>query len=64
MLPEVSGYRVSKVLVDVGDVVKQGQTLVQLDPALVQAQLAQAVEAVASQAAGRRPCRPASRPRT
>jgi HlyD family secretion protein len=49
VLPEVSGYRVAKVLVDVGDRVKQGQTLVQLDPALVQAQLAQA-EAVASQA--------------
>ena len=49
VLPEVSGYRVSKVLVDVGDHVKQGQTLVQLDPALVQAQLAQA-EAVANQA--------------
>src|ERR1700761_4512417 len=49
VLPEVAGYRVSKVLVDVGDTVKQGQTLVTLDPALIQAQLAQA-EAVASQA--------------
>jgi HlyD family secretion protein len=49
VLPEVSGYRVSKVLVDVGDTVKQGQTLVTLDPALIQAQLAQA-EAIASQA--------------
>jgi HlyD family secretion protein len=49
VLPEVSGYRVARVLVDVGDFVKQGQTLVQLDPALIQAQLAQA-EAVASQA--------------
>jgi HlyD family secretion protein len=47
--PEVSGYRVSRVLVDVGDYVKKGQTLVDLDPALVQAQLAQA-EAVAAQA--------------
>src|SRR5882757_1107447 len=41
VLPEVSGYRVARVLVDVGDTVKQGQTLVQLDPALIQAQLAQ-----------------------
>ena len=49
VLPEVNGYRVAKVLVDVGDHVKQGQTLAQLDPALIQAQLAQA-EAVASQA--------------
>ncbi len=49
VLPEVSGYRVSKVLVDVGDTVKKGQTLVDLDPALIQAQLAQA-EANAAQA--------------
>ena len=37
------------MLVDVGDYVKKGQTLADLDPALVQAQLAQA-EAVAAQA--------------
>jgi HlyD family secretion protein len=49
VLPEVSGYRVARVLVDVGDYVKKGQTLVELDPALVQAQIAQA-EAVANQA--------------
>jgi HlyD family secretion protein len=49
VLPEVGGYRVSKVLVDVGDTVKKGQTLVELDPALIQAQLAQA-EANALQA--------------
>ncbi|MFI4965494.1 MAG: efflux RND transporter periplasmic adaptor subunit [Caulobacterales bacterium] len=49
VLPEVSGYRVARVLADVGDTVKKGQTLVQLDPALIQAQLAQA-EAVAAQA--------------
>jgi HlyD family secretion protein len=49
VLPEVSGYRVTRVLVDVGDYVKKGDTLVQLDPALAQAQLAQA-EAVANQA--------------
>jgi len=49
VLPEVSGYRVARVRVDVGDYVKKGQVLVDLDPALAQAQLAQA-EAVASQA--------------
>lgn len=49
VLPEVSGYRVSRVLVDVGDHVKQGQTLVTLDPALIQGQLAQQ-EALAAQA--------------
>jgi HlyD family secretion protein len=49
VLPEVNGYRVARVRVDVGDYVKQGQTLVDLDPALLQAQLAQA-EAVAAQA--------------
>ncbi len=47
VLPEVGGYRVSKVLVDVGDTVKKGQTLVELDPALIQAQLAQAEANVA-----------------
>lgn len=47
--PEVTGYRVARVLVDVGDYVKQGQALVQLDPALLQAQLAQA-QAQAAQA--------------
>lgn len=49
VLPEVSGYRVARVLVDVGDTVKAGQTLVQLDNTLIQAQVAQA-EAVAAQA--------------
>ncbi len=49
VLPEVGGYRVAKVLVDVGDSVKKGQTLVELDPALIQAQLAQG-EANAAQA--------------
>lgn len=49
VLPEVNGYRVARVLVDVGDYVRRGQTLVELDPALIQAQLAQA-EAVANQA--------------
>jgi HlyD family secretion protein len=42
VLPEVAGYRVSRVLVDVGDSVRKGQTMVDLDPALIQAQLAQA----------------------
>ncbi len=46
---EVSGFRVSRVLVDVGDTVKKGQTLVELDPAMIQAQLAQA-QAQAAQA--------------
>src|SRR5436190_14868344 len=50
VLPEVSGFRVSRVLVDVGDTVKKGQTLVTLDPALLQGQLAQQ-EALAAQAA-------------
>lgn len=49
VLPEVSGYRVARVLVDVGQSVKAGQTLVQLDNTLIQAQVAQA-EAVAAQA--------------
>lgn len=47
--PEVSGYRVSRVLVDVGDYVRAGQTLVQLDPALLEAQIASA-QAQAAQA--------------
>jgi HlyD family secretion protein len=39
--PEVTGYRVAAVLADVGQWVKQGQVLARLDPALIQAQLAQ-----------------------
>ncbi|WP_395671120.1 efflux RND transporter periplasmic adaptor subunit [Phenylobacterium sp.] len=46
---EVTGYRVLRVLADVGDYVRAGQTLVQLDPALLQGQLAQA-QAQAAQA--------------
>ena len=49
VLPEVTGYRVARVLADVGQYVKAGQTLVQLDPALIQGQLGQA-EANAAQA--------------
>lgn len=47
--PEVTGYRVARVLADVGQYVRAGQTLVQLDPTLIQAQVAQA-EALAAQA--------------
>jgi HlyD family secretion protein len=49
VMPEVTGYRVSRVLADVGDYVRAGQTLVQLDPALLEAQVAQA-QAQAAQA--------------
>lgn len=49
VLPEVSGYRVARVLADVGQYVQAGQTLVQLDPTLIQAQVAQS-EALAAQA--------------
>jgi HlyD family secretion protein len=42
VMPEVTGYRVSRVMVDVGDYVRAGQTLVQLDPTLIEAQVAQA----------------------
>jgi HlyD family secretion protein len=47
--PEVTGYRVARVLADVGDYVRAGQTLVQLDPTLLEAQIAQA-QAQAAQA--------------
>jgi HlyD family secretion protein len=47
--PEVTGFRVSHVLAEVGDYVRKGQTLVQLDSTLLQAQLAQA-QAQAAQA--------------
>lgn len=46
---EVTGFRVLRVTADVGDYVRAGQTLVQLDPALLRAQIAQA-EAQAAQA--------------
>jgi HlyD family secretion protein len=42
VLPEVSGYRVLRVRADVGQFVKKGQTLVDLDPSLLEAQIAQA----------------------
>ncbi len=47
--PEVTGFRVARVTADVGDYVRAGQTLAQLDPTLLQAQLAQA-QAQADQA--------------
>jgi HlyD family secretion protein len=49
VFPEVAGYRVARVLVDMGDAVKKGQTLVQLDPTMIQAGLAQQ-QALAAQA--------------
>ncbi len=49
VLPEVNGYRVARVLADVGAYVRAGQTLVELDPALINSQLAQQ-QALAAQA--------------
>jgi HlyD family secretion protein len=49
VMPEVTGFRVASVLADVGQYVRKGQTLVALDPALIQAQLAQQ-QALAAQA--------------
>lgn len=46
---EVSGYRVTRVVADVGDHVRAGQVLAVLDPSLLEAQLAQA-KAQAAQA--------------
>jgi HlyD family secretion protein len=48
--PQVNGYRVAKVFVDVGDQVKAGQPLVQLDDTLLTAQLAQATALAEQQA--------------
>ena len=48
--PEVTGYRVSRVLVDEGAYVQAGQTLAQLDGALIAAQVEQQ-RALAAQAA-------------
>ena len=49
VMPEVTGFRVARVLADVGDYVRAGQTLVVLDGALLEAQVAQA-QAQAAQA--------------
>lgn len=48
--PEVTGYRVARVLVEEGAYVRAGQTLAQLDGALINAQVAQQ-KALAAQAA-------------
>ncbi len=50
VLPEVTGYRVARVLVEEGQYVRAGQTLVQLDGALIAAQVEQQ-RALAAQAA-------------
>ena len=50
VLPEVNGYRVARVLADVGQYVRAGQTLVQLDGALIAAQVEQQA-ALSAQAA-------------
>ena len=50
ILPEVSGFRVARVLVDEGQYVKAGQPLVEIDRALISAQLDQQ-RALAAQAA-------------
>jgi HlyD family secretion protein len=49
VLPEVTGYRVAAVLADVGQSVRRGQPLVQLDPTLITAQVDQQ-RALAAQA--------------
>ena len=49
VMPEVTGYRALRVRADVGDYVRAGQTLVDLDPSLLEAQVAQA-QAQAAQA--------------
>jgi HlyD family secretion protein len=48
---QLSGYRVARVLVDVGSWVKSGQPLVQLDDVLLRAQLAQQIALAAQQKA-------------
>ena len=48
---QLSGYRVAKVLVDVGSWVRAGQPLVQLDDVLLRAQLAQQTALAAQQRA-------------
>ena len=50
VLPEVSGFRVARVLVDEGQYVHAGQTLVEIDRALINSQLEQQ-RAIAAQAA-------------
>lgn len=50
VLPEVAGYRVARVVADVGQFVKAGDPLVEIDRTLIQAQLDQ-TKALAAQAA-------------
>jgi len=50
VMPEVSGYRVDRVLVDEGQYVRAGQPLVEIDRALISSQLDQQ-KALAAQAA-------------
>jgi HlyD family secretion protein len=49
VFPQLTGYRVAKVLADEGEWVKAGQPLVQLDDVLLRAQLAQQTALVAQQ---------------
>jgi HlyD family secretion protein len=42
VMPEVMGYRAARVFADVGDYVRRGQPLIQLDGDLLEAQIAQA----------------------
>ncbi|HXV00193.1 MAG TPA: efflux RND transporter periplasmic adaptor subunit [Caulobacteraceae bacterium] len=49
IFPQLTGYRISKVFVDVGSQVRAGQPLVQLDDVLLRAQLAQQVALAAQQ---------------
>ena len=49
VFPQLTGYRVAKVLADEGQWVKAGQPLVQLDDVLLRAQLAQQTALVAQQ---------------
>jgi len=49
VFPQLTGYRVAKVLVDVGAKVAAGQPLVQLDDTLLRAQLAQQTALAAQQ---------------
>lgn len=51
---ELAGYRVLSVLADVGDYVRRGQPLVRLDPALLEAQVAQQRAALDQQLARQR----------
>jgi HlyD family secretion protein len=49
VFPQVTGYRVAKVLADEGSLVKAGQPLAELDDTLLRAQLAQQIALAAQQ---------------